>query len=66
MCIYPHIYFRLSCDVFVLVGELSPSLIEQQKREQILGSLERFIRKEYNGAETHSYMYNSVTTKNMQ
>uniref|UniRef100_A0A673N5G7 Terminal uridylyl transferase 4 n=1 Tax=Sinocyclocheilus rhinocerous TaxID=307959 RepID=A0A673N5G7_9TELE len=28
--------------------ELSPSLIEQQKREQILGSLERFIRKEYN------------------
>uniref|UniRef100_A0A8C1UMT5 Terminal uridylyl transferase 4 n=1 Tax=Cyprinus carpio TaxID=7962 RepID=A0A8C1UMT5_CYPCA len=29
--------------------ELSPSLIEQQKREQILGSLERFIRKEYNG-----------------
>uniref|UniRef100_A0A673MWZ2 RNA uridylyltransferase n=1 Tax=Sinocyclocheilus rhinocerous TaxID=307959 RepID=A0A673MWZ2_9TELE len=31
--------------------ELSPSLIEQQKREQILGSLERFIRKEYNGAQ---------------
>uniref|UniRef100_A0A672R524 Terminal uridylyltransferase 4-like n=1 Tax=Sinocyclocheilus grahami TaxID=75366 RepID=A0A672R524_SINGR len=28
--------------------ELSPSLVEQQKREQILGSLERFIRKEYN------------------
>uniref|UniRef100_UPI003AAA676E terminal uridylyltransferase 4 isoform X1 n=1 Tax=Centroberyx gerrardi TaxID=166262 RepID=UPI003AAA676E len=28
--------------------ELSPSLLEQQKREQILGSLERFIRKEYN------------------
>uniref|UniRef100_A0A8C1L3S6 Terminal uridylyl transferase 4 n=1 Tax=Cyprinus carpio TaxID=7962 RepID=A0A8C1L3S6_CYPCA len=26
--------------------ELSPSLIEQQKREQILGSLERFIRKD--------------------
>ncbi|XP_051518860.1 terminal uridylyltransferase 4-like [Myxocyprinus asiaticus] len=28
--------------------ELSPSLGEQQKREQILASLERFIRKEYN------------------
>uniref|UniRef100_A0A4W4EGX4 RNA uridylyltransferase n=1 Tax=Electrophorus electricus TaxID=8005 RepID=A0A4W4EGX4_ELEEL len=28
--------------------ELSPSLAEQQKREQILASLERFIRKEYN------------------
>ncbi|CAB1323973.1 unnamed protein product [Coregonus sp. 'balchen'] len=28
--------------------ELSPSLGEQQKREQIMGSLERFIRKEYN------------------
>ncbi|XP_056234383.1 terminal uridylyltransferase 4 [Seriola aureovittata] len=28
--------------------ELSPTLIEQQKREQILASLERFIRKEYN------------------
>ncbi|XP_067086578.1 terminal uridylyltransferase 4 [Osmerus mordax] len=28
--------------------ELSPSLGEQQKREQILVSLERFIRKEYN------------------
>ncbi|XP_040896194.1 terminal uridylyltransferase 4 [Toxotes jaculatrix] len=28
--------------------ELSPSPVEQQKREQILGSLERFIRKEYN------------------
>ncbi|KAL2089929.1 hypothetical protein ACEWY4_014617 [Coilia grayii] len=28
--------------------ELSPSLLEQQKREQILASLERFIRKEYN------------------
>ncbi|KAM4629544.1 terminal uridylyltransferase 4 [Polymixia lowei] len=28
--------------------ELSPSLVEQQKREQILASLERFIRKEYN------------------
>ncbi|XP_016305973.1 terminal uridylyltransferase 4-like [Sinocyclocheilus anshuiensis] len=46
--------------------ELSPSLIEQQKREQILGSLERFIRKEYNGVETHSYMYSSVNTKNLQ
>ncbi|XP_076846196.1 terminal uridylyltransferase 4 isoform X2 [Brachyhypopomus gauderio] len=29
-------------------NELSPSLAEQQKREQILASLERFIRKEYN------------------
>ncbi|CAL8255321.1 unnamed protein product [Merluccius merluccius] len=28
--------------------DLSPSLIEQQKREQILVGLERFIRKEYN------------------
>lgn len=28
--------------------ELSPSHLEQQKREQILGGLERFIRKEYN------------------
>ncbi|XP_047231094.1 terminal uridylyltransferase 4 isoform X2 [Girardinichthys multiradiatus] len=28
--------------------ELSPSHIEQQKREQILAGLERFIRKEYN------------------
>ncbi|KAM6921465.1 terminal uridylyltransferase 4 [Xenentodon cancila] len=28
--------------------ELSPSHMEQQKREQILASLERFIRKEYN------------------
>ncbi|XP_034035296.1 terminal uridylyltransferase 4 [Thalassophryne amazonica] len=28
--------------------ELSPSYSEQQKREQILASLERFIRKEYN------------------
>nr|XP_055045307.1 terminal uridylyltransferase 4 [Misgurnus anguillicaudatus] len=28
--------------------ELSPSYGEQQKREQILASLERFIRKEYN------------------
>uniref|UniRef100_A0A8C7T0Q9 RNA uridylyltransferase n=1 Tax=Oncorhynchus mykiss TaxID=8022 RepID=A0A8C7T0Q9_ONCMY len=28
--------------------ELSPSPGEQQKREQILGSLERFIQKEYN------------------
>ncbi|KAM6962727.1 terminal uridylyltransferase 4 [Aplochiton taeniatus] len=28
--------------------ELSPSLLEQQKREQILVGLERFIRKEYN------------------
>uniref|UniRef100_A0A667Z506 Terminal uridylyl transferase 4 n=1 Tax=Myripristis murdjan TaxID=586833 RepID=A0A667Z506_9TELE len=31
--------------------ELSPSAVEQQKREQILASLERFIRKEYNGAQ---------------
>ncbi|XP_041861938.1 terminal uridylyltransferase 4 isoform X2 [Melanotaenia boesemani] len=28
--------------------ELSPSHVEQQKREQILASLERFIRKEFN------------------
>ncbi|KAL1022737.1 hypothetical protein UPYG_G00031670 [Umbra pygmaea] len=28
--------------------ELSPSTVEQQKREQILAILERFIRKEYN------------------
>uniref|UniRef100_A0AAR2J7R4 CCHC-type domain-containing protein n=1 Tax=Pygocentrus nattereri TaxID=42514 RepID=A0AAR2J7R4_PYGNA len=28
--------------------ELSPTIGEQQKREQILASLERFIRKEYN------------------
>lgn len=28
--------------------ELSPTLVEQQKREQILLSLERFIRKEFN------------------
>ncbi|XP_017289799.1 terminal uridylyltransferase 4 isoform X2 [Kryptolebias marmoratus] len=28
--------------------ELSPSHLEQQKREQILAGLERFIRKEYN------------------
>uniref|UniRef100_A0A8C9VK13 Terminal uridylyl transferase 4 n=1 Tax=Scleropages formosus TaxID=113540 RepID=A0A8C9VK13_SCLFO len=28
--------------------ELSPPPVEQQKREQILASLERFIRKEYN------------------
>uniref|UniRef100_A0A673B2Z7 Terminal uridylyl transferase 4 n=1 Tax=Sphaeramia orbicularis TaxID=375764 RepID=A0A673B2Z7_9TELE len=28
--------------------ELSPTLSEQQKREQILAGLERFIRKEYN------------------
>ncbi|XP_061883934.1 terminal uridylyltransferase 4 [Entelurus aequoreus] len=29
-------------------NELAPTHVEQQKREQILGSLERFIRKEYN------------------
>lgn len=37
----------------VVVGvspeELSPTVAEQQKREQILASLERFIRKEFNG-----------------
>lgn len=38
-----------TCDVYVFIGELSPSIMEQQKREQILASLERFIRKEYNG-----------------
>lgn len=42
----------LTCDVFVIVGELSPTIGEQQKREQILASLERFIRKEYNGVYT--------------
>ncbi|MGH0178384.1 UNVERIFIED_CONTAM: hypothetical protein FKN15_019437 [Acipenser sinensis] len=31
-------------------NELYPPPVEQQKREQILASLERFIRKEYNGA----------------
>lgn len=31
------------------VDELSPTPVELQKREQILASLERFIRKEYNG-----------------
>ncbi|KAG7236638.1 hypothetical protein INR49_000654, partial [Caranx melampygus] len=34
--------------------ELSPSLVEQQKREQILAGLERFIRKEYNGEKEES------------
>ena len=33
----------------VFLDDLSPSLLEQQKREQILVGLERFIRKEYNG-----------------
>uniref|UniRef100_A0A8C2DRX5 CCHC-type domain-containing protein n=1 Tax=Cyprinus carpio TaxID=7962 RepID=A0A8C2DRX5_CYPCA len=43
--------------------ELSPSLIEQQKREQILGSLERFIRKEYNGVEINiNVHYNMLMT----
>uniref|UniRef100_A0A667YV52 RNA uridylyltransferase n=1 Tax=Myripristis murdjan TaxID=586833 RepID=A0A667YV52_9TELE len=37
-------YQMKSCDRY----ELSPSAVEQQKREQILASLERFIRKEYN------------------
>ena len=40
------------CDcvsVLLFADELSPTHAEQQKREQILGSLERFIRKEYNG-----------------
>uniref|UniRef100_A0A8C7WPP5 Terminal uridylyl transferase 4 n=1 Tax=Oryzias sinensis TaxID=183150 RepID=A0A8C7WPP5_9TELE len=32
----------------VFVDELSPSPVEQQKREQILAGLERFIRKEFN------------------
>lgn len=32
-----------------MVDELSPTHAEQQRREQILASLERFIRKEYNG-----------------
>lgn len=38
----------LDCLCVLCYRELSPTLIEQQKREQILGSLERFIRKEYN------------------
>uniref|UniRef100_A0A8C1XQR0 Terminal uridylyl transferase 4 n=1 Tax=Cyprinus carpio TaxID=7962 RepID=A0A8C1XQR0_CYPCA len=44
------IHFREILDGLCMLcyRELSPSLIEQQKREQILGSLERFIRKEYN------------------
>lgn len=33
----------------LFVDELSPTPAELQKREQILASLERFIRKEYNG-----------------
>uniref|UniRef100_A0A8C2Q7S4 Terminal uridylyl transferase 4 n=1 Tax=Cyprinus carpio TaxID=7962 RepID=A0A8C2Q7S4_CYPCA len=47
------IHFREILDGLCMLcyRELSPSLIEQQKREQILGSLERFIRKEYNGAQ---------------
>lgn len=44
----------LDCLCVLCYRELSPTLIEQQKREQILGSLERFIRKEYNG-ENNSY-----------
>uniref|UniRef100_A0A9J8B3R7 CCHC-type domain-containing protein n=1 Tax=Cyprinus carpio carpio TaxID=630221 RepID=A0A9J8B3R7_CYPCA len=44
------IHFREILDGLCMLcyRELSPSIIEQQKREQILGSLERFIRKEYN------------------
>lgn len=34
---------------FICLDELSPPFSEQQNREQILASLERFIRKEYNG-----------------
>lgn len=34
------------------LDELSPPLSEQQNREQILASLERFIRKEYDGMYT--------------
>uniref|UniRef100_A0A9J7ZJJ3 RNA uridylyltransferase n=1 Tax=Cyprinus carpio carpio TaxID=630221 RepID=A0A9J7ZJJ3_CYPCA len=47
------IHFREILDGLCMLcyRELSPSIIEQQKREQILGSLERFIRKEYNGAQ---------------
>lgn len=37
--------------VCVSAVELSPTHAEQQKREQILAGLERFIRKEYNGEE---------------
>ncbi|KAJ7396120.1 hypothetical protein BTVI_148281 [Pitangus sulphuratus] len=38
----------LEISVSVTEDELSPPLSEQQNREQILASLERFIRKEYN------------------
>lgn len=43
----------------VSVDELSPTHAEQQKREQILASLERFIRKEYNGEELKLLIYSS-------
>ena len=42
--------WRFTPELSVCVpDELSPSLLDQQKREQILVGLERFIRKEYNG-----------------
>lgn len=54
-----HLCWRFKCDLFVFADELSPTLGEQQKREQILASLEHFIRKEYNGA--NAYAYESTT-----
>lgn len=49
-----HLWNCCSCDLCcVSAVELSPTHAEQQKREQILAGLERFIRKEYNG-EQHS------------
>lgn len=45
-CLCIHCSPDLCC---VSAVELSPTHPEQQKREQILAGLERFIRKEYNG-----------------
>lgn len=56
---YFQLLFRISLELvgfsvtrLVFVDELSPSPVEQQKREQILAGLERFIRKEFNGEQT--------------
>lgn len=57
-----HLCWRFKCDLFVFADELSPTLGEQQKREQILASLEHFIRKEYNGANAY-WKHNRVITK---
>lgn len=45
----------------LFVDELSPTHAEQHKREQILASLERFIRKEYNG-ESQMFLPVSLVT----